>query len=119
MRLKVSFLFFVILIFTGYSEAHEGIFLRFSVGSGFYVEQSSLNQSGIPTPAKNHALGWGFNEKFSIQISDFGGLPKNKAGEYDYINLDALGLGLTYYMPHITSVTLSSGQGKVTLARNW
>ena len=111
--------FFVFFISAIHVEAHDGLFIRFSIGPGYYTEQSSLNESGFATPAKNHAIGWGFHQKFALQISDFGGLIKNAVGEYNYINLDALGLGLTYYMPFNTSVTLSGAQGKVTFARNW
>lgn len=119
MRLNSLILLLTILIFAISAEAHNGFFIRFSVGPGFYTEQSSLKESGFTTPAKNHAFGWGFREKFALQISDFGGLIKNTVGKYDYINLDALGLGFTYYMPSNTSVTLSGAQGKVTFARNW
>lgn len=107
------------LFSAGFIKAHDGIFVRFSIGLGYYTEQSILNESGFTTPAKNHALGWAFHEKAAIQISDFGGLIKNRVGEYDYINLDALGLGLVYYTPFNTSVTISAAQGKVTFARNW
>lgn len=101
------------------AEAHDGFFVRFSVGSGYYAERSSINESGFTTPAKNHAIGWGFHEKYALQISDFGALIKNTVGEYNYISLDALGLGLKYYLPLNTSVTLSVGQGIVTFAQNW
>jgi hypothetical protein len=110
---------FIIIFFAVYAEAHNGLFIRFSIGPGYYTEQSGLNESGLMIPAKNHAIGWGFHQKFALQINDFGGLIKNTVGEYNYINLDALGLGLTYYMPLNTSVTLSVGQGKVTFARHW
>jgi hypothetical protein len=112
-------LLFFIFISAMTVEAHDGIFIRFSIGPGYYTERVSINESGFTTPAKNHAVGWGFHQKFAIQISDFGGLIKNHVGEYDYINLDALGLGFRYYMPFHTSITLSAAQGKVTFARNW
>jgi hypothetical protein len=101
------------------AEARDGLFIRFSLGPGYYAERSGLHESGFMTPAKNHAIGWGFHQKYALQISDFGGLIKNTVGEYHYINLDALGLGLTYFLPLHTSATLSMGQGKVTFARNW
>lgn len=119
MRHNSLLLFFVIFISATYAEAHDGFFIRFSIGPGYYTEQASLNESGFTIPAKNHAFGWGFHKKYALQISDFGGLIKNNVGEYDYINLDALGLGLKYYMPLNTSITLSVAQGKVTFARNW
>ncbi|MBN2012180.1 hypothetical protein JW960_22820 [candidate division KSB1 bacterium] len=113
--LLILFVFFTAID----ANAHNGFFVRFSIGPGFYTERSSLNESGFATPAKNHALGWGFHEKYAFQISDFGGLIKNQVGEFNYINLDALGLGFTYRMPLNTSVTLSGAQGNVTFARDW
>jgi hypothetical protein len=107
------------LISASFAEPRDGFFIRFSVGSGYHTERSSLNENGFTTPAKNHAIGWGFHKKYALQISDFGGLIKNKVGEYDYINLDALGLGLTYYLPFNSYLTLSGGYGKVTFAHNW
>jgi hypothetical protein len=115
-RLLIIFIIFIAAI---NADAHDGFFIRFSVGPGYYVEKASLNESGFTTLAKNHAIGWGFHQKFALQISDFGGLIKNAVGEYDYINLDALGLGFTYHMPLNTSVTLSGAKGKVAFARNW
>jgi len=115
-RLLLSF---IILIPAVVAEAHDGLYIRFSIGPGYYTEQSKLHESGFTTPAKNHAIGWGFHGKYALQISDFGGLIKNNVGEYKYINLDALGLGIKYFMPHNTSATLSVGQGNVTFTRNW
>lgn len=105
---------FLMIFFSSIShtQARDGFFVRFSIEPGFYWEQSSFNESGFTTPAKNHAIGWGFQQKFALQSSDFGGLIKNTVGGYHYINLDALGLGLTYNMLYNTSITLSRGQGK-------
>ena len=119
MRNTSLLLFFIVLFSSNNVEAHDGFFVRFSIGPGYYTEQSILNKSGFTTPAKNHAIGWGFHKKYALQISDFGGLIKQTVGEYNYINLDAIGIGFTYFMPFNTAVTLSGGQGKVTFARNW
>ena len=119
MRFNKFVLLGTVLFASIYVEAHDGFFIRFSVGPDYYWEQSTLNESGFTTPAKNHALGWGFHEKYALQISDFGGLIKNSVGKYNYINLDALGLGFTYYMPYRTSVTFSIGQGNITFAEDW
>ena len=119
MRFNKFVLFGAVLFASIYVEAHDGFFIRFSVGPDYYWEQATLNESGFATPAKNHALGWGFHEKYALQISDFGGLIKNSVGKYNYINLDALGLGFTYYLPYQTSVTFSIGQGNVTFAKDW
>jgi hypothetical protein len=114
-----SLLLFLVFFLATCAEAHDGPFLRLSIGSGYYAEDSGLHESGFTTPAKNHAIGWGFHHKFALQISDFGGLIKKSVGECHYINLDALGLGLTYRMPLHMSVTLSGGQSTVTFTRNW
>lgn len=119
MRYRNMLLSLMIFFSMTYVEAHEGLFVKFNIGPAFYTEHSLLNESGITLPAKNHALGWGFQQKFAVQISDFGGLIKNKVGDYNYINLDALGLGFTYYLPSNTSLTVSGGQGKVTFAHDW
>jgi hypothetical protein len=119
MPLTRFLLIFIIFIAVINAEAHDGFFIRFSIGPGYYLEKAGLNESGFSTPAKNHAIGWGFQKKFAVLISDFGGLIRNDVGAYNYINLDALGLGLKYYLPYNTSVTLSAGQGKVTFAKKW
>lgn len=82
-------------------------------------EHSVLDASGLTTPAKNHALGWGITKKLGLRISDFGGLIKQKVGDWDFMNLDALGLGLSYYLRPDTYLCLSGGYGKVTLAHDW
>jgi hypothetical protein len=119
LRFNIWLIILIILLAAVYTQAHDGLFVRFSVGLGYYGELSQLDESGFVTPAKNHALGWGFKQKYAVQISDFGGLISNHVGEYDYINLDALGLGFTYYLPDNISATFSVGQGKVTFAKNW
>lgn len=102
-----------------YADDHSGVFIRFSIGTGLYSERSLLHESGLTTPAKNHAIGWAFHRTYAVHISDFGGLIKNSVGEYKYINLDALGLGITRYFPRNIFLTLSGACGKVTLAPNW
>ncbi len=119
MHVKLLVLFCAIFISTGYAEARDGLFIRFSVGTGLYKEGSVLHKTGFTTPAKNHAIGWGFGKKYAIEFSDFGGLIQNKVGDYDYINVDALGLGFNYFLPYNTYLTLSGAYGKVTLAHNW
>ena len=115
-RLLLSLILFIPAV---YAEARDGLYIRFNVGPAFYTERSALHESGFTTPAKNHAVGWGFHRKFALQISDFGGLIRNDVGDYKYINLDALGLGIKYFMPHNTSATLSLGQGNVTFDRKF
>jgi len=119
MRYNILLVVLILLIPGRDAVAQEGLYVRFSVGTGYYAEHSVLDDSGFTTPAKNHALGWGLNERFGLQISDFGALIKQKVGDYDYMNLDALGLGLSYYIRPDTYLCLSGGYGKVTLAHDW
>jgi len=122
MRYKVLFLVCMIFVLTTYVEAHEGIFLKFSLGpgSGFMTEFSSINGAGYAIGTKNHGIGWAFNDKFALSITEFGGLIKKKVGEYNYINLDVpLGFGLTYYTPWDFNLFVSGGPGKVFFAHKW
>ncbi len=119
MRFKALVLMMTICFASENIWAHDGLYIRFSLGTGYYAERSVLHESGFTTPAKNHALGWGFLDKFAVQISDFGGLIRNEVGDYNYINLDALGLGLVYNMPYHTYFTVSGGAGTVAFAEDW
>ena len=118
--LKYYFILLPIIFVTiGFTQAHDGIYIRFSLGPGFMYESSSINESGFILPAKNHALGYGFKEKYAFYISDFGGLVHKKVGEYNYINLDALGLGFTYYLSSNLSLSFSAAHGEVAFAEKW
>ena len=108
-----------IFILTNFAQAHDGIFIRFSLGPGLMYENSSINELGFILPAKNHALGYGFKEKYALYISDFGGLVHKKVGEYNYINLDAVGLGFTSYISSNISLSFSVAQGEVAFAKKW
>ncbi len=102
-------------------EAHDGFFLKFSPGFGYVNEYSNNDESGLATPTKNHAFGWGFNDKYAAFIADFGSLIKlnKKSGEYDYINLDAFGLGLTYFTPVKINISVAAAYGMVSFAHSW
>jgi hypothetical protein len=122
MRYKAFLPFCIIFISTTFTQAHEGIFLKFSLGpfSGVTTEFSSINGSGYAIGTKNHGIGWAFNEKFALSITEFGGLIKKKVGEYNYINLDVpLGFGFTYYTPWDFNLFVSGGPGKVYFAHKW
>ncbi len=116
---KILILLGIILISTTYAEAQNGLFLRFSVGPGFMKEYSSIKGTGLTLVTKNHAIGWGFNDKCAIYVSEFGGLIKKQYGEYNYINLDAYGLGFTYRAPFNIYASLSGAYGRVSLAHKW
>ncbi len=111
-------LFFISIISV---EAHDGLFLKFSPGFGYVNEYSSDDESGFSTPTKNHGLGWGFNDRYAVFIADFGSLIQlnKKSGDYNYINLDAYGLGLTYFTPARINISVAAAYGLVSFAHNW
>ena len=90
----------MIFISAVYAEAHDGFFVRFSILPGYYTERSILHESGFTIPAKNYAIVWGFHQKYTVQISDFGGLIKNSVGEYEFIQFGINGT-ISY---HFTAV---------------
>ena len=100
-------------------NAQKGLFLKFSVGTGLTTEYSNINSSCLSIVTKNHALGWGITDKFAIQIGEFGGLNKQKTGDYDYINLDVFGLGFCYRTPIDIKISALGGYGMVSYARKW
>ena len=120
MRYKVLFLLGMILISTICAGAHEGLFLKLSLGPGYMTEFSGINGSGLAIGTKNHGIGWAFNDKFALSVTEFGGLIKKDVGEYNYINLDApLGVGFTYYTPWDFNLFVSGGSAKVYFAHKW
>ncbi len=112
---------FICLIFfsTTSVNAQKGLFVKFSLGSGYTKEYSNINGSGFSIATKNHAIGWGFTDKFAIQIGEFGGLNKLKVGEYNYINLDAFGLGFCYQTPIDIKISVLGAYSKVSFAKKW
>lgn len=116
---KVLFTFFIIFISTACLHAHDGLFVKFSLGPGYTLENSSINESGFTIATKNHSIGWGFNKKYALYLGEFGGLIKLKVGDYNFINLDAFGLGFTFNTPFNIHVSLSGAYGKVSFARKW
>jgi hypothetical protein len=112
--LFVSFMFCAINV-----QAQKGFFVQVSVGPGFTTEYSGINGSGMALVTKNHTIGWGLTEKFALQIGEFGGLNKQKVGEFNYINLDAFGLGFTYRTPIDVKVSVLGAYSKVAFARKW
>ncbi len=100
-------------------EAQEGLFIKMSVGPGLMIENSNINGSGFTIVTKNHAIGWGFNEKSALFIGEFGGLINKKVREYNFINLDAFGVGFSYYTPFHLRASVMGGYGTVSLAHDW
>ena len=100
-------------------DAQEGLFVKFSLGTGYTNEYSIINGSGLSLATKNHAVGWGISDKFAVQIGEFGGLNKLKVGEYNYINLDAFGLGFSYLTPIDIKISALGAHSKVSFAKEW
>ncbi|MBT3382557.1 MAG: hypothetical protein HN778_07835 [Prolixibacteraceae bacterium] len=99
--------------------AQKGLSLKFSLGPGYTTEYSNINGSGFSIATKNHAIGWGITDKFAVQIGEFGGLNKQKVGEYNYINLDAFGLGFSYRTPIDFKISVLGAYSKVSFAKEW
>jgi hypothetical protein len=113
--LPVCFIFFSL----SHVNAQKGLFVKFSVGSGFTTEYSNINSGGLSLVTKNHAIGWGITDKFAVQIGEFGGLNKQKVGDYDYINLDAFGLGFCYKTPIDLKISVLGAYSKVSFTNKW
>jgi hypothetical protein len=113
--LSVCYIFFSL----SHVNAQKGLFVKFSVGPGFTTEYSNINSGGLSLVTKNHAIGWGITDKFAVQIGEFGGLNKQKVGDYDYINLDAFGLGFCYKTPINLKISVLGAYSKVSFAKKW
>ena len=116
---KLVLFFYFILFSTTYVNAQKGLFMKFSIGPGFTTEYSNINSSGFSIVTKNHAIGWGITDKFALQIGEFGGLNKQKVGDYNYINLDAFGLGFSYRTPIDIKISVLGAYSKVSFAKEW
>jgi len=116
---KLLLLFCFIFFSTTYVNAQKGLFIKFSIGPGYTTEYSNINGSGFAIATKNHAIGWGITDKFAVQIGEFGGLNKQKFGDYNYINLDAFGLGFSYRTPIDIKISVLGAYSKVSFAKKW
>ena len=67
---QLLFLFCIIFLSTTNAYAQKGLFLKFSLGSGYTTEYSSINSSGFAIAMKNHAIGWGITDKFALHIGE-------------------------------------------------
>ena len=120
MRYKLILLFGILLIFSDVVTAQKGPFLRFSLGPGVMNEYSSIKGAGFNMAAKNHAIGWGFNDKYALYYSEFGAFVRKDIGNvYQYINLDAYGLGLAYSLSCHISVHVSGAYGTIHFSDSW
>lgn len=112
-------MFCFIFFSTTYVNAQKGFFVKFSLGPGYTTEYSNINGSAFSIATKNHAIGWGITDNFAVQIGEFGGLNKEKVGDYDYINLDVFGLGFSYRTPIDLKISIIGGYSIVSFAKEW
>lgn len=100
--------------------AQEGPFLRISLGPGVMTEYSTLHESGLTIAAKNHAIGWGFDNSYAVSFSEFGAFVRNDVGEkYRYINLDAYGIGAAFRTEGNINFHAVGGYGTVHFSDSW
>lgn len=99
--------------------AREGLSLRFGLGPGIAVGATTITGAALALAAKDHAIGYGITDGFAVQLTDFGALVRKRVGEFNYLNLDAFGLGGTVFLPGDTLVSVSAGYGQATFARKW
>ena len=78
---KVVVLSCFIFFSTANVNAQKGFFIKFSLGLGYTTEYSNINGSGFAIATKNHAIGWGINDKYAVFINDPGALAKKNIGE--------------------------------------
>jgi len=110
-----------IAVFTSFNMlAQKGPFVRLSLGAGVMKEYSLINEAGFAMVTKNHAIGWGFQDKYAVSFSEFGAFIRKDIGmDYQYINLDAYGLGLAYRTPNNINFHISGAYGTVHFSDNW
>jgi len=116
---KLVLLFCIVFFSATNIEAQKGFFIKFSLGPGYTTEYSGINGSGVSLVTKNHAIGWGLTDKFALQVGEFGGLIKQEVEDYNYINLDAFGLGFCYRAPLDIKISVLGAYSKVSFAEKW
>ena len=50
------------------THAQKGPFIKFSIGPGISTEYSNLHASGVSLVTKNHAIGWGLNNRILRRV---------------------------------------------------
>lgn len=119
MLYKVLSLPCMLFIITTYAQTNNGPFLKFSLGPGIIYESSSIQSAGLVLAGKNHAIGWAFNNKYAIYISEFGGLIRKTVDSYNYINTDAYGIGFSYKTSSNLLLSFAVAYSTVHLDRKW
>jgi len=119
MLYKVFCLPCLLFIVTTYAETPNGLFLKFSLGPGVIYESASIDDAGLVLAGKNHAVGWAFKDKYTIYYSEFGGLIRKTIDGYDYINIDAYGLGFSYKTLSNLLFSFAGAYSTVHLDHKW
>jgi hypothetical protein len=109
----------MLFILTTYADANNGLFLKFSLGPGIIYESSSIHDAGLVLAGKNHAVGWAFKDKYAIYYSEFGGLIRKTVDGYNYINIDAYGLGFSYKTSFNLLTSFAVAYSTVHLDHKW
>ena len=117
--LKTLILLCLVLFSASSIQAQKGLFVKVSLGPGYTMEFSKINSSGMSIVTKNHAIGWGITDKLGVQIGEFGGLTKISTSDYDYINLHAYGLGVTYRIANGLKIAILGAKSRVAFAKEW
>lgn len=112
--------FYFIVLLSVSVMAQKGPFLKISVGPGIMNEYKTIHGSGFTMVAKNHAIGWGFENKCAVSYSEFGAFVRKNTGAKDrYVNLDAYGMGLSVRARKNFSCQLSAAYGTVHFSDRW
>ena len=119
MNRRLLFLFFFSLFSLYYAAAQDGLFIRLSIGPGYTYEAAKEHASALAIANKNHVVGWNFNDKFGFYVGEFGSLNKMIISDYDYINLDAFGIGFLYRFSENYIAYVTGAFGMVSFAKDW
>jgi hypothetical protein len=120
LRNTILLLLSIIFMFTTHLKAQEGLFVRISLGPGIMKEYSTINEFGFTIATKNHAIGWGFKDKYAVSFGEFGAFIRKDIGEkYQYINLDAYGLEFAYRTQSNINFHVSGAYGTVHFSDSW
>ena len=103
--LKLIALLIGIFLQTVNVEAQNGPYLRFSLGPGSLNEYQTLDDNGLTHGTKNHAIGWGFQDKYTLFFNEFGASSHvSVSDQYQYINTDVYGIGVVSQVVCLTRV---------------
>ena len=100
-------------------EAKETFYIKASLGTGISSEYEKLKTSSTALVMKNHSIAWYISDNLALKVGEFGGLLKQKTGKYNYINLDAFGVGFSYTTTQKIKISFLGAYSKVSLAKKW